>query len=210
MDNHPEDTLDTPRRTYLHSPAPTSSFSAWCPWLRATRFHRAWCGTYLTAVQCILYRLYIYYCSVNCWLISPSVDLHPPSPPRLKSLTHVASVITRLWLCVGLPSNQLWLLFRSMPIFEFSTPHFGCGFLREQTSNWVDIKFGELICYSPYRHAIHFLRNLLRFNKVRMMQESVGLIFERLINLGFRFFFAAGGGLSSFLKFDQGTYVGLV
>ena len=58
--------------------------------------------------------------SVDCWLISPS-----PESSWLKTLTQVASVVTRLWLCVGLPSDQLRLLFLGMPIFEFSMPQLG-------------------------------------------------------------------------------------
>lgn len=36
------------------------------------------------------------------------------------------------------------------------------AFLREQTSHRADIKFGEVICYSPYRYAIYASGNLLK------------------------------------------------
>ena len=38
-------------------------------------------------------------------------------------------------------------------------------FLRERTPDRADIKFGEVICYSPYRYMIYALGNLLKTQK---------------------------------------------
>ena len=48
------------------------------------------------------------------------------------------------------------------------------AFLREQTSNRSDIKFGEVVCYSPYKYVKYASGNSTKLKDVMQSQYSNG------------------------------------